>query len=143
MSQPGQHLTLQHPITCTLPQENSALSPSNQSSLTTPSLPSSTDLTPAPSDKEVDSSHGAHLMPSARQPCPRLPITYNVASLMKLHGRPQIRTLNSVSIPLPFDDRDQEESSMMTDCEDTATESPTRPSSTTTRGVTNDSMPMT
>ena len=88
---------------------------------------------------------------------------------MKLHGRPHIRMLNSISIPLPIDDSDEEESPMMShsectmeesstmsdsDCttresplmtnsKDTVAESPIRSSSETTRGVINDSTLMT
>ena len=59
---------------------------------------------------------------------------------MKLHRRPQIKMLNSVSIPLPTDECDQEESPMTSDSdhaeespmmfetEDTAVETPMRSS---------------
>ena len=44
---------------------------------------------------------------------------------MKFHGRPQIQILNSVSIPLPLNDSDQEESPMTSYSNYTAEESPT------------------
>ena len=37
---------------------------------------------------------------------PRLPITYNKAALSWLHGRPQMRTLYKLSIPLPLSDEE-------------------------------------
>ena len=38
---------------------------------------------------------------------PRLPITYNEAALRCLNQRPQVRTLNFLSIPLPMSSNDQ------------------------------------
>ena len=54
-SQPGTNLTLQQPITYTLPPDTSELHPSSQSSFTALSPPRTTDLTCNPSDEEVDS----------------------------------------------------------------------------------------
>ena len=39
---------------------------------------------------------------------PRLPITYNKTPLSHLHGRPQVRTCNYLSIPLPLSNDDKE-----------------------------------
>ena len=106
-----------------------SLSQKLQELISTLSLPNSTNLTPAPSDKEADSPCSAYLMhsmQSTRQLCPRLPITYTEAALMKLHGRLQIRMLNSISIPLPIKDSDQEESPMMSDSNCPVKESPMR-----------------
>ena len=41
---------------------------------------------------------------------PRFPITYNEATLSCLYGRPQVRTLNFLSIPLPSRDDESEAS---------------------------------
>ena len=38
---------------------------------------------------------------SKRTVRPRIPISYNETLLQRLHGRPQIKTLNNLSIPLP------------------------------------------
>ena len=65
--------------------------------------------------QEADSPHSAHPMQSTRQLCQRLLNTYNEAALMKLHQRLQIRMLNSISIPLPLDNSDQEESPTTSD----------------------------
>ena len=123
MSQPGTYLTPLQPITCTLHQENSTLSLSSQLNFIIPSIASSTNVIPAPSD--TDSQHSVHSRQSTRQLCLRLPITYNVAALMKLDGRPQIRMLNSICIPLPIDDSDQEKSPMTSDSDHTVEETPT------------------
>ena len=40
---------------------------------------------------------------SDRQWRPCAPISYNETVLKELHGQPQFRTLNNVSIPLPSD----------------------------------------
>ena len=46
---------------------------------------------------------------------PRIPISYNETLLTCLHGRPQIRTLNNLSIPLPdSSDEDTENTDELT-----------------------------
>ena len=38
---------------------------------------------------------------SERSLRPRVPISYNETLLQRLHGRPQVKILNNLSIPLP------------------------------------------
>ena len=98
MSLPGT-LTMQQPIVCTAPLETSTKIPFSQSSYTVLSLPSSNDSTPVLLHDKADSSCSAHTMQSIRQLHPSLPVTYNKAGLMKLHGWLQMRTLNNILIP--------------------------------------------
>ena len=74
----------------------------------TPSSPrSESTLTTSTYNSEEDSSSSddesiATTM-SDRQLRPRIPISYNETVLKKLHGQPQVRMCNSLSIPLPTD----------------------------------------
>ena len=56
---------------------------------------------------------------------PRIPFSYNETLLQCLHGRPQIRTLNNLSIPLPDsseeDTEDTDELTQQETCKDTDT----------------------
>ena len=54
------------------------------------------------SESSSSSSHSTCSTASTHILRPWLPITYNKAALSCLHGRPQVRTLNNVSIPLPL-----------------------------------------
>ena len=45
---------------------------------------------------------------SDRQLRPHAPISYNKTVLKHLHGQPQVRTLNNVSIPLPSDSSEED-----------------------------------
>ena len=58
---------------------------------------------------------------------PRIPISYNETLLQHLHGRPQIKTLNNLSIPLPdSSNEDAEDTDELTQegmCKDTDTAS--------------------
>ena len=46
---------------------------------------------------------------SERSLRPRVPISYNETLLQRLHGRPQVKILNNLSIPLPeSSDKDTE-----------------------------------
>ena len=47
---------------------------------------------------------------SERSLRPRIPISYNETLLQRLHRRPQVRTLNNLSLPLPISsDEDTED----------------------------------
>ena len=56
---------------------------------------------------------------------PRIPISYNETLLQCLHGRPQVKTLNNLSIPLPDssdeDTEDTVEATQEEKCKDTDT----------------------
>ena len=58
---------------------------------------------------------------------PRIPISYNETLLQHLHGRPQVKTLNNLSIPLPDssdeDTEDTDETTQEEKCKDTDTAS--------------------
>ena len=86
---------------------------------------SSKPLTPSSSDDKADSPCSTHSSQSTRQLCPRLPMAYNESALMKLYGRPQIQMLNSISIPLPLNDSNEEESPVTSNSYYAAEESPT------------------
>ena len=45
---------------------------------------------------------------SDRQLRPRVPISYNETVLQRLHGQPQVRTFNNLSIPLPGDSTEED-----------------------------------
>ena len=45
---------------------------------------------------------------SDRQLRPRVPIGYNETVLKKLHGQPQVRMYNNLSIPLPTDSSEED-----------------------------------
>ena len=53
---------------------------------------------------------------SNRQLRPHVPINYNVTLLKHLHGKPQVRTLDNISISLPVDGLSYKEN---TDAENT------------------------
>ena len=83
-------------------------SESSQSSEYTSESQNSTSL--SPNDTETDSDSTTNDMQSItsqtsiasdRSLRPRIPISYNETLLQCLHGRPQVKTLNNLSIPLP------------------------------------------
>ena len=82
----------------------------------TPSSPSSTTseqpstcpspLSPIsnPDEEDTQSTSSKDSITSmSRQLRPHVPISYNETILKHLHGKPQVKTLNNISIPLPMD----------------------------------------
>ena len=67
------------------------------------SSPSSTQTTPSYDTEEETTSDDESIgsTTSDRQLRPHAPISYNETVLKQLHGQPQVRTLNNLSIPLP------------------------------------------
>ena len=109
-------------------------SEASQSSEDTSQLQNSTSF--SPNDTETDSdSTSDDIQPitsqtsiaSDRSLRPRIPISYNVTLLQRLHRRPQVKTLNNLSIPLPDssdeDTEDTVEATQEEKCEDTDTSS--------------------
>ena len=90
----GQHL----PTPCTTLEKIGAKSLCTAS--TQSSSPLSNNLNSSNQDSKA-SHHSACSKQSTRILWPRLPITYNEAALTQLHGRPQVRMFNCVSIHLP------------------------------------------
>ena len=92
------------------------LTPSHPTLETTPSLPIS-----SKSSTSISCYSNASVVTttSDRQLWPRVAINYNETVLIKLHGRPQVRMLNNVLIPLPdMDEEDTKCSMVSTDCSD-------------------------
>ena len=50
---------------------------------------------------------------------PRVPISYNETLLQCLHGRPQVKTLNNLSIPLPDSSDENTDDTVDEDTKDT------------------------
>ena len=74
----------------------------------------SSDIASQSSSSNSDSPHSAVSVTSTASTQilqPRLPITYNEASLSCLHRRPQVRMLNTMSISLPLSDEESPVSS--------------------------------
>ena len=100
-----------------------------QTTNTRPETPSSlrSELTPitSPYHSEEDSSssddESISSIMSDRQLRPRAPISYNETVLRKLHGQPQIRTCNNLSIPLPTDSSEEDTDSESKETEEEAT----------------------
>ena len=91
---------------------NSPLSPSPSSllsSVRSPDSNSGSSSSITESSSETESTASTMSTASDRQLCPHLPIRYNEVFLKKLSGRPQITTMNNLSIPLPPSDTDEEE----------------------------------
>ena len=84
-------------------------SESSQSSESTSELQKSTSSSPDDTETDTDSTTSDDTQSITSQTStvsdrtlrPRIPISYNETLLQCLHGRPQIRTLNNLSIPLP------------------------------------------
>ena len=101
----------------------------SQTTNTRPETPSSlrseSTLTTSPYQSEEDSSSSddesiASTM-SDRQLRPRAPISYNKTVLRKLHGQPQVRTCNNLSIPLPTDSSEEDTDSESKETDEEAT----------------------
>ena len=88
--------------TSTSPSVSPATTPntSRSSSPTLSSPRSSDEESDTPSTSSRDSNTSIKSTASNRQLRPRLPICYNETFLTHLHGRPQVKTLNNISIPL-------------------------------------------
>ena len=76
-------------------------SPRSESTLTT-STYSSEEVSSSSDDESIASTM------SNRQLRPRVPISYNETVLKNLHGQPQVRTCNNLSIPLPTDSSEED-----------------------------------
>ena len=94
--------TLQH-----TPKEHNPI-PSEPSSLTTrsstpssPQSPCSSSSADSKSEPESTSGQSTISMANNRQLYPHIPISYSETFLKKLHGLPQIKVMNNLSIPLP------------------------------------------
>ena len=81
--------------------------PQSTSSAESPSS-SSTRSSSYDSEDETSDDESITSMASDRQLRPRIPINYNETILRRLHGQPQVRTLNNISIPLPSDSTDED-----------------------------------
>ena len=82
------------------PRSTSNEDSSSSSSQTSPSY-----------DMEEDETSGDESITSTtsdRQLRPRVPISYNETVLQQLHGQPQVRTFNNLSIPLPGDSTEED-----------------------------------
>ena len=93
---------------------------SSESSISSENTSQSQNLTgSSPNDTETDSDSTSDdtqsttsqtSLASERSLRPRVPISYNETLLQRLHGRPQVRILNNLSIPWPgSSDEDTEE----------------------------------
>ena len=73
------------------------------------SSPSSGQTSPSYDTEEETTSDNESIVSttSDRQLRPRTPISYNETVLKHLHGEPQVRVLNNVSIPLPSDSSEE------------------------------------
>ena len=58
---------------------------------------------------------------SDRQLRPRVPISYNETVVRKLHGQPQVRMCNNLSIPLPTDSSEEDTDSESKETEEEVT----------------------
>ena len=100
------------PSTSPSPSHSSCSSSSLDSNPVSPSSTKSTENTESSSESGSTSS-----LESTASDCQlrlHLPIWYNETFLMKLNGKPQVATLNYLSIPLPPSDTDEEEDMDMT-----------------------------
>ena len=90
--------------TSTSPSVSPATTPntSRSSSPTPSSSMSSNEESDTPSTSSRESNTSIKSTASDRQLRPRIPISYNETFLTHLHGRPQVKTLNNISIPLPI-----------------------------------------
>ena len=79
----------------------------------TTSTDSTTDTSSDTSSSDETTSTSSEIstisMLSDHQLRPRYPINYNETMLTKLHGLPQIKTFNNLSIPLPGTESESEE----------------------------------
>ena len=85
-----------------IPATPATLSSTTSELPSTSSSSASTDCT-TEEDTTTSDNESITLIASDRQLRPCVPIRYNETVLKLLHGKPQIRTLNNVSITLPID----------------------------------------
>ena len=80
------------------------------STLSEDSSPSSSQTSPSyDAEKETTSDDESIVSTiSDRQLRPCAPTSYNETVLKQLHGQPEVRTLNNISIPLPSDSREED-----------------------------------
>ena len=109
------HNTVQQPL-----EIQNKPTPTATPSSTTSELPStnsssaSTDCTTT-EDATTSDDKSITSIASDRQLRPHVPISYNETVLKCLHGKPQIRTLNNISIPLPIDSSSEDTDTKDTD----------------------------
>ena len=74
------------------------------------SSPSSSQTSPSYDTEEETTSDDEYIVSttSDRQLRPCACISYNETVLKQLHGHPQVRTLNNISIPLPSDSSEED-----------------------------------
>ena len=89
-------------------------SPRNESTLTTSTYNSEEDSS-ASDDESIASTI------SDRQLRSWVPVSYNKKVLRKLHGQPQVRTCNNLSIPLPTDSSEEDTNSESKETEEEVT----------------------
>ena len=89
------------------PSHSSCSSSSLDSNPVSPSSTKSTENTESSSESGSTTSRESMASDCQLHPC--LPIWYNETFLTKLNGKPQVATLNYLSIPLPPSDTDEEE----------------------------------
>ena len=80
------------------------------SNLSEDSSPSSSQTSPSHDMEEETTSDDESIVSttSDKQLRPCAPISYNDTVLKQLHGQPQVRTLNNISIPLPSDSSEED-----------------------------------
>ena len=71
---------------------------------------SSSQTSPSYNTEEEETSDDESIISTAsdRQLRPRVPINYNETVLKCLHGQPQVRTFNNLSIPFPGDSTEED-----------------------------------
>ena len=73
----------------------------SQSQNSTSSSPNDTETDSDATSDDTQSVTSQTSLASDRSLRPRIPISYNETLLQCLHGRPQVKTMNNLSIPLP------------------------------------------
>ena len=73
----------------------------SQSQNSTSSSPNDTETDSDASSDDTQSVTSQTSLANDRSLRPRIPISYNKTLLQCLHGRPQVKTMNNLSIPLP------------------------------------------
>ena len=73
------------------------------------SSPSSSQTSPSYDTEKEETSDDESIASTTcdRQWRPQVPISYNETVLKQLHGQPQVRTFNNLSIPLPSDSTEE------------------------------------
>ena len=94
--------------------------PETPSSLRSESTPTTSTYNSEEDSSSSDDESIASTM-SDRQLRPRALISYNETVLRKLHGQPQVRTCNNLSIPLPTDSSEEDTNSEGKETEEEAT----------------------